>query len=91
MGRVFAESLASETGLSLKAQIEIHLTSNHYPPLPAFMVDVCVKAIEAGNEGDWDREIAMPEGVTYKENTTAPAWAIIEQHHLDSWLKDEEC
>lgn len=89
MGRMFAEGLA-ETKLSLKAQIEIHLTSNHYPPLPAFMADVCLEAIKAGNEADWDREIAMPEGVTYKGQDTAPAWAIIEQHHLDNWIDSED-
>jgi hypothetical protein len=89
MGRMFAEGLA-ETQLSLKAQIEIHLTNNHYPPLPAFMADVCLEAIEAGNEEEWDREIAMPEGVTYKGQTTAPAWAIIEQHHLDNWIDSED-
>ncbi len=33
-----------------------------------------------------DREIKMPEGVSYKGLDTAPAWAIIEQHHLEAWL-----
>jgi hypothetical protein len=28
--------------------------------------------------------------VTYKGLTTAPAWAIIEQHHLDAWLIERE-
>jgi hypothetical protein len=32
----------------------------------------------------------MPEGVFYKGKTTAPAWAIIEQHHLDAWLPENE-
>lgn len=89
MGRLFAESIA-ELGLKLKAQIEIHLTYNHYPPAPVSMADACIEAIGAGNEEDWDREIAMPNGVTYKGQTTAPAWAIIEQHHLDSWLESED-
>lgn len=89
MGRMYAEGLA-ETSLNLKAQIEIHLTTNHYPPIPAFMADTCIEAIDAGNEEDWDREIAMPNGVTYKGQTTAPAWVIIEQHHLDSWLEGED-
>jgi hypothetical protein len=88
MGRMFAEGL-TETQLSLKAQIEIHLVSNHYPPVPAFMADVCLEAIEAGNEGEWDRQITMPKGVTYKGQTKAPAWAIIEQHHLEFWLDSE--
>jgi len=30
----------------------------------------------------------MPEGISYKGLNTAPAWAIVEQHHLDEWLPD---
>jgi hypothetical protein len=90
MGRNFAEGLATDSGLSLKAQIEIHLVSNHYPPVPAFMADVCVEAIEAGNNEEWDREIQLPNGVYYRGSLVAPAWAIIEQHHLESWLAESE-
>lgn len=90
MGRNFAEDLANDSRLSLKAQIEIHLVSNHYPPVPAFMAGVCVEAIEAGNEGDWDKEIQLPTGVLYKGSVVAPAWAIVEQHHLESWLDELE-
>ncbi len=36
------------------------------------------------------RQIEMPEGITYKGKTHAPAWAIIEQHHLDAWLPQDE-
>jgi (2Fe-2S) ferredoxin len=36
------------------------------------------------------RFIAMPEGVFYKGMSHAPAWAIIEQHHLDFWLPQDE-
>jgi hypothetical protein len=77
--------------LDLETQIGIHLSSNHYPPVPKFMVAPCIEAIDAVNDaGLWDLEIPMPEGVTYKGLTTAPAWAIIEQHHLDAWLIERE-
>ena len=33
-------------------------------------------------------EIELPEGVLYKNKTTAPAHAIAEQHHLDAWLPE---
>jgi (2Fe-2S) ferredoxin len=36
------------------------------------------------------RFIAMPEGVFYKGMSHAPAWAIIEQHHLDFWLPQDD-
>jgi hypothetical protein len=97
MGSNFANEMAGgvleDLGISLtiEDQIRIHLTSNHYPPVPAFMVQPCVEAIDAVNDaGLWDLEIPMPEGVTYKGLTTAPAWAIIEQHHLNAWLIERE-
>ena len=77
--------------LDIETQIGIHLSSNHYPPVPKFMVAPCIEAIDAVNDaGLWDLEIPMPEGVTYKGLTTAPAWAIIEQHHLDAWIIERE-
>jgi hypothetical protein len=50
------------------------------------MVLPCIEALEAYWEDETDREIKMPEGVSYKGLDTAPAWAIIEQHHLEAWL-----
>lgn len=85
MGSIFATDLA-EGGLDLSTAIGIHLSANHYPPVPSSMVLPCIEAIEAYNEGETDREIAMPEGVSYKGLDTAPAWAIVEQHHLEAWL-----
>lgn len=93
MGRLHAEEFANmsaEGEVSLRDAIGMHLRTNHYPPVPLSMVEPCIEAIDAGNEGDIDREIEMPEGVSYRGNTTAPAWAIIEQHHLDSWIEREE-
>lgn len=90
MGTNFAHDLANEDfGLSLEQAISIHLTANHYPPVPVSMVTVCIDAIDAYNEGDFNREIELPEGVSYKDKTTAPAWAIIEQHHLSEWLDED--
>ena len=92
MGSNFAQDLADlGTSLPIENQIEIHLKSNHYPPVPSIMVAPCIEAIDAVNDaGLWDLEIPMPEGVTYKGLTTAPAWAIIEQHHLNAWLIERE-
>ena len=91
MGSNFANDLALADNLDIETQIGIHLSSNHYPPVPKFMVAPCIEAIDAVNDaGLWDLEIPMPEGVTYKGLTTAPAWAIIEQHHLQAWLIERE-
>ena len=91
MGSNFANDLALADNLEIERQIEIHLSANHYPPVPAFMVQPCVEAIDAVNDlGLWDLEIPLPEGVSWRGLTTAPAHAIIEQHHLDAWLIERE-
>jgi len=94
MGNNTANELAglSEYGIdiSLEQQIAIQLTSNHYPPIPTTMVQPCIEAINAYNEDNANLEIELPEGILYKDKTTAPAWAIIEQHHLSAWCYDED-
>ena len=91
MGSIFANDLALSDNLDIESQIAIHLSANHYPPVPRSMVAPCIEAIDAVNDlGLWDLEIPMPEGITYKGLTTAPAHAIIEQHHLHAWLIERE-
>jgi len=89
MGSNLAYDLANGE-MDLSSAIAIHLSANHYPPVPKFMVEPCIEAIFAYDEGEIDREIAMPEGVSYKGRDTAPAWAIVEQHHLDAWITNYE-
>jgi hypothetical protein len=54
------------------------------------MVAPCIEAIDAAYEEDFNRMIDMPMvgdfQITYKGSTQAPAWAIIEQHHLDFFI-----
>ena len=90
MGYNFATDLATDPNLGLKASLEIHLRSNHYPPVPASMVQPCIDAIDAYWEDDTNRMIALPEGVSYKGNTEAPAWALIDAHHLDPWITEDD-
>ena len=91
MGSNFANDLALADNLDIETQIGIHLKSNHYPPVPAIMIDPCVQAIDAVNDaGLWDLEIPLPEGVSWKGCDTAPAHAIIEAHHLDAWIIERE-
>jgi hypothetical protein len=51
------------------------------------MVQPCIDAIDAYYDEDYNRYIAMPEGVFYKGMSHAPASAIVEQHHLE-WFID---
>lgn len=90
VGLSTAIDLSQNLEISLENAIGMHLQGNHYPPVPLSMVAPCIEAIDAAYEEDYDREITMPEGVSYKGKTTAPAWAIIEQHHLSPWLPENE-
>ena len=87
MGRTYAEGLV-DSGISLEQGLTIHLTSNHYPPIPTSMVIPCIEAIYACADGDYERLIELPEGVTWRGNTSAPANAIAEAHHLDPFISD---
>lgn len=89
-----ADGTLAELGivLSLEDQITIQLRSNHYPPVPYSMVQPCIEAIYACNEDESDRSIELPEGVLWRGLTNAPAYAIVQAHHLDAWVAnyDEE-
>jgi len=79
-------AIALEENLSLETGLAYHLQANHYPPVPVAMVQPCIDAIDAFHEEDFDREINLPEGISWRGQNTAPASAIAEAHHLDAWL-----
>ena len=84
MGSLQAQEMARLTDLD--TALRWHLQSNHYPPVPLSMLKPCKAAIEAFQDEDWDREIPL-NGTTYKGRiTTAPARAIVEQHHLQAFI-----
>jgi hypothetical protein len=90
MGSMLATELADGTlNLDMESAIAMHLRGNHYPPVPLSMVQPCIDAIDAYWEDSQNRKINLPEGVLWKGETYAPAWAIIESHHLDSWCQDD--
>jgi hypothetical protein len=88
MGYNTALDLAQE--FDLERSIGYHLQGNHYPPVPLSMVQPCIDAIDAYYDEDYRREIDLPQGVLWRGQVTAPADAIIEQHHLNAWLPEEE-
>ena len=91
MGYNTAVDLSTEwdTEFDLEMAISIHLQSNHYPPVPLSMVQPCIDAIDAAWNQDYNLMIELPPGVTYRGGaTSAPAYAIIENHHLDAWVQD---
>ena len=93
MANEMASGVLDDLGihLDMETQIGIHLSSNHYPPVPKSMIKPCIEAIDAVNDlGLWNALIELPEGVTWRGRTTAPAHALIEAHHLDAWLIERE-
>jgi hypothetical protein len=99
MGMMTAMGIA-ETEVSLEQQLAWHLAGNHYPPIPKAMVPVCIEAIDAYWEMDYDRLIQLPTDgldrngepfqIRWRDGSDkAPAHAIIEHAHLDAWLVDD--
>ena len=88
MGNNLALDLASE--FDLEQGIAYHLQGNHYPPVPLSMVQPCIDAIDAYYEEDYDRLIDLPEGVSWRGETSAPAHAMIDAHHLQAWLPEAD-
>jgi hypothetical protein len=86
MGRFTAEGINEIAELSLKQKLAWHLQGNHYPPIPEIMVKPCMEAIELANQGYWTAEVEMPVGTSYRGKTSAPVSAIVEQHHLETFL-----
>jgi len=84
MGRFALEGML-EQGLDAERALAWHLNSNHFPPIPE-VFDAAVEAIDAGMDEDWERPIELPDGVSWREQTSAPAWACIEGWHLDEFI-----
>ena len=93
MGSVTAIGLADSV-LDLETQLLYHLKGNHYPPVPAEMVQPCIDAIDAYYDEDYDRMIDMPMvgdfQILYRGETQAPAHAIVDQHHLSWFIQSAE-
>lgn len=89
MGHNTAQDLA-ENVVDIRQSIAIQLRSNHYPPVPLSMVEPCIEAIYAVSEGNTGKSIGLPEGVFWKGYPTAPAYAIVEGHHLEPWCTYDE-
>lgn len=85
MGRMFIEGM-QELSIPFEQQVAMHLRGNLYPPVPLSMVDASIEAIDACLEENYNKQIDLPEGVLYRGLTTAPAYAIIENHRLEAFL-----
>jgi hypothetical protein len=87
MGTNFANELSNETSLTLANQISIHFSTNCYPPVPQFMVEVAVEAIHACNEQQPKLVLELPNGVTFRGDSSVLAYQVIDQLRLEAWVK----
>jgi hypothetical protein len=69
--------------IDLDTSLHYHLRNNHFPPVSDAFIDTAKQAIELANQGDYDTEIEMPNGITLEVNR------IIEGLHLEFYLDDE--
>lgn len=84
MGYMSARDMAEQTDLD--TALSWHLTANHFPPVPVTLVPACKEAIQAILDEEPDRLIDLPDEITYRDLTLAPAYAIAEAHHLDAFI-----
>lgn len=91
MGAISALALQDEElGLSLESQISLHFKTNCYPPIPQYMVDTAIEAIDTVNEGLGHLSIKLPEGVTFRGSEWANCWDIVESYRLGMWIIESE-
>jgi hypothetical protein len=93
MGTINALGMAQamEDGMiELRQALAWHLQSNHYPAVPLNMVDPCVVAIRWVTEGEHDSNVSLPDGILWRGQPVAPAWAIVDAYHLESFIDINE-
>lgn len=89
MQRTGVEYLRDYLNNDSTSDLILHLTDNHYPPLPITFVGVCQAAIRACNHGEWEKSIRLPDDLLWKGSHYAPAREIVETYHLDGFLGDD--
>lgn len=93
MGLTQAMGMAEQVGegnIRRRAALTWHLTANHYPPIPEDMVNVALAAIEALEEGDPSRYIALPDGITHRRYSEGvPASEVVDALHLEAFIRGE--
>ena len=71
-----------------KAQLRLHLTGNHYPPLPESFVEPCEKAIDYALAHEWTHRIELPDGITFRGEPEIGVYDLVQNCHLEAWIVD---
>jgi len=85
MGNLQASALA-ELAIDANAlhnALSMHLRSNHYPPISYAFIPVAKEAIALAEEGDYDSELEMPNGLT------RTVQFIVQGLHLDAFIQED--
>lgn len=70
--------------------LEWHMKSNLYPAPPRSMIAVAKEAIEACRNEDYDKVVALPDGVSHRVyGTEVPAFIVVEQFRLEGFIDEE--
>ena len=85
MGHASAQGMVEVAGVN-EMTLSWHLTSNHYPPLPTTLVPVALQAIEHAGDDEWDALLDLPEGIIFKDQSSAPVHEIISNFHLEAFI-----
>lgn len=75
--------------LRMAVALQWHLTSNHYPPIPAAFVSVAQDAIDKINMDEGDDMVIFPEGLAINGQQALPAFEIARLMHLESFVDQE--
>lgn len=89
MGSTTARDIANEVseGLTnLEAALIYHFRSNHYPPLPLSLIPVAIQIVK----GEVTDEVELPDGITWRGQTSAPVSECIDAWHLEHFIISHE-
>jgi hypothetical protein len=76
-----------DSGLaSIETALTIHLTSNHYPPLPTAFIEPAKQAIAAIESEEPEALIPLPAGILFRGRREAQAVELAESLHLWAFI-----
>jgi hypothetical protein len=75
----------------LDLQLQWHVTSNCYPPIPLLMIAPAKEAIALAENGEADEMVQMPDGAEHRKyGSQVPAWVMIQSLHLEAFISAEQ-
>ena len=87
MGRQYIEDLIEEGwALDMDSLIALHLSSNHYPSVPATMVAPCKEALRFAELETLHELVELPAGVLWRGYPSVKASVLMDTFHLWSFL-----